>query len=141
MTLYTIVHELETIAKTQPTIRSAAEGSVYTYLNGNPSSKYCVFFISQTTHRQDDGFDYYGFNLFFIDRLKDDLEDNRLQVQSVGKETLRNIILTFCEKHDADVSQITYHPFTEKFVDECAGVYAGVEFAIPLDYLCEENYE
>lgn len=139
MTLYEVVNGLKSIAITQPNVRTTGDGSIYTFMNGNPSSKYCVVFISQTSHRQDDDFDYYGFNIFFVDRLVDNLDSNRLQIQSIAKEVLRNIIITFCEDNDCDHREITYYPFTEKFVDETAGMYASVELEIPLDYLCEED--
>lgn len=140
MTLLEVVNELKAIGMSQPNVRSAGEGSVYTYMNGNPSSKYAVFFISQTQHRQDESFDYYGFNLFHISRLDSTLENNRLQEQSIAKEVLSNIVKTFCTMHDAEVEQMVFHPFTEKFVDETCGMYVTVEFQIPLDYLCEEDY-
>lgn len=140
MTLIEVVNELKAIAMTQPNIRSAGEGNVYDFLNGNPSSKYSVFFMSQTTHREDDNFVYYGFNLFHINRLDSTLENNRLQEQSIAKDVLSNIIKTFCNMHDAKVESLVYHPFTEKFKDLTCGMYVTVEFQIPLDYLCEEDY-
>lgn len=140
MTLLEVVNELKAIAMTQPNIRSAGEGSVYDFMNGNPSSKYSVFFISQTTHREDENFAYYGFNLFHINRLDSTLENNRLQEQSIAKEVLSNIIKTFCNMHDAKVESLVYHPFTEKFKDLTCGMYVTVEFQIPLDYICEEDY-
>lgn len=140
MTLIEIVNELKAIAMTQPNIRSAGEGNVYDFMNGNPSSKYSVFFMSQTTHREDDNFVYYGFNLFHINRLDSTLENNRLQEQSIAKDVLSNIIKTFCNMHDAKVESLVYHPFTEKFKDLTCGMYVTVEFQLPLDYLCEEDY-
>lgn len=140
MTLVEVVNELKAIAMTQPNIRSAGEGNVYDFMNGNPSSKYSVFFISQTTHREDENFVYYGFNLFHINRLDSTLENNRLQEQSIAKDVLSNIIKTFCNMHDAKVESLVYHPFTEKFKDLTCGMYVTVEFQIPLDYLCEEDY-
>lgn len=140
MTLIEIVNELKAIAMTQPNIRSAGEGNVYDFMNGNPSSKYSVFFISQTVHREDDNFVYYGFNLFHINRLDSTLENNRLQEQSIAKDVLSNIVKTFCNMHDAKVESLVYHPFTEKFKDLTCGMYVTVEFQIPLDYTCEEDY-
>lgn len=140
MTLIEVVNELKAIAMTQPNIRSAGEGSVYDFMNGNPSSKYSVFFISQTVHREDENFAYYGFNLFHINRLDSTLENNRLQEQSIAKDVLSNIIKTFCNMHDAKVETLVYHPFTEKFKDLTCGMYVTVEFQIPLEYLCEEDY-
>ncbi len=143
MTLYEVVNSITEIAKNQPTVRTVGEGSIYTFLNGSPNTKYCVVFLQQTTHRQTEDYDYYGFNIFFIDRLSDanGVDNNRLQIQSIGKEVLRNIIKTFCAENDCDFySEIRYYPFTEKFVDTTAGVYASLEFEIPIDYTCEEEY-
>ena len=140
MTLLEVVNELKAIAMTQPNIRSAGEGSVYDFMNGNPSSKYSVFFISQTVHREDENFAYYGFNLFHINRLDSTLENNRLQEQSIAKDVLSNIIKTFCNMHDAKVESLVYHPFTEKFKDLTCGMYVTVEFQIPIESICEEDY-
>lgn len=140
MTLYQVIKELEKIAMKQPTIRTTSEGDVYNKMNGNPHTVYGVFHITQTTHRQDDEYDYYGFNLFCIDRLKDDLESNRIQIQSIAKDVLSNIIRTFCEDNDASYDEILFHPFTEKFVDLTAGMYATLEFEIPLDGTCVEEF-
>lgn len=139
MTLLETVTTLKRIALSQPNIKSAGEGSIYDFMNGK-SVKYGVFFITQTAHRQDENFDYYGFNLFYVDRLQDDLDSNRLQIQSVGKDCLHNILLTFLENVDAEYSTITYQPFQEKFLDLCAGIYATVELAIPINSICEEIY-
>ena len=140
MTLWETVMKLKEIGMRQPSVRSTGDGSIYDFLNTNGNNKYCVFFISQTTHRQSENFDYYGFNLFFVDRLDATMENNRLQIQSVGKEVLSNVIKTFCETYDANFEFIRYTPFTQKFVDECAGIYATIEFEIPVESICEEEY-
>lgn len=140
MTLWNCVKYLKEIAMRQPSVRSTGDGSIYDFLNTKGNNKYCVVFISQTTHRQDDNFDYYGFNIFFVDRLDDSMENNRLQVQSVGKEVLSNIVRTFCNTYDCGYSTLRFTPFTEKFIDITCGMYVNVEFEIPLDTLCEEEY-
>lgn len=140
MTLWETVMKLKEIGMRQPSVRSTGDGSIYDYLNTKGNNKYCVFFISQTTHREDDRFSYYGFNLFFVDRLDNTMENNRLQIQSVGKEVLSNVIRTFSDTYNADYDTIRFTPFTEKFADECSGVFATVELQIPLDYICGEEY-
>lgn len=142
MTLYNVIRGLERIAKTHPNIRTADDGSVYEIMNSNPSIKYGAFVVTQNQHRQTEQFDYYSLTLFYIDRLKDDLESNRLQIQSFAKQVLGNIIVSFCEEYDVDLPiTITYQPFTEKFVDLCAGQYAQIELEIPRDIICAETYE
>lgn len=140
MTLYQTVKTLETIALAQPNVRTVDNGSVYTIMDNNPSIRYASVVISQTIHREDENTDYYGFNVFYIDRLDDTLENNRLQIQSIAKETLSNIFKVAKQEFDMEYSSISYHPFTQKFVDETAGMYATVEFEISKDNICEEDF-
>lgn len=141
MTLYQIITALEEIAMSHPTVRTAKNDNVYDIMNTNPSIKYGVFVVSQTTHRQTEQFDIYGLNLFYIDRLVDNREDNRLQIQSIGKQILGNVIATFCEEYDVDFPLVVrFTPFTQKFVDSCAGMYATIEIEIPRDIICSEEF-
>lgn len=139
MTLYEVTTYLKNLASKQPNVRSAWDGDIYNLLNTNPSILYAAFVASQTTHRETENFCYYGFNLFYVDRLDETLEDNRLQVQSIGKEILGNIIRSFEELYDGVAVSIVYHPFTEKFVDLTAGCYATVEIEVPI-IDCMEEY-
>lgn len=140
MTLFQTVKILENISASQPNVRTVGNGSVYTILDTNPSIKYSAIVISQTSHREDDENDYYGFNVFYVDRLDDTLEDNRLQIQSIAKETLSNILKYCRSEFDWEYTTIVYHPFTQKFVDETAGMYVTVEIEISKDNICEEDY-
>ena len=142
MNLFQVVKSLQTIALSNPYIRNVGDGSIYDFMNANPSIRYGVFFVSQTSHREDDIFDWYGFNLFVIDRLVDNLESNRLQIQSVAKDVLSNTIKTFINKFlGITHEEIFYTPFTERFSDLCAGQYCNVEFRIPKAIICEEDFE
>lgn len=140
MTLLNVINELKNTALTHPNIRMAKDGNVYDIMNTDPSIRYGAFVVTQNVHRQDEQFDHYGLTLFFIDKLQDNMESNRLQIQSFGKQVLGNIIHTFCDEYDIDIPTITYHPFTQKFADECAGQYAQIELEIPIDILCAETY-
>lgn len=140
MTLLTLISELNKIALTHPNVRTAGEGNIYDTMNANPSIKYGVFFQTQGTHTDDEAWDRYNLTLFYIDRLQSNLENNRLQIQSIGKEVLRNIILTFCNKFDIEYPTVSYVTFTQQFADECAGAYAQIQLEIPKDITCEEDY-
>ena len=140
MTLYETIDLLKKIALKHPNIGSASEGNIYEYMNANPSVKYGVFFITQGTHSQDDMFNHFEFTLFYVDRLVDDMEENRLQIQSIGKETLSNILTFFCEEFDAECDNITYQPFTQKFVNMTAGIYSTITIDVPKDVICPEEY-
>lgn len=139
MTLYEIIDILKKISLTQPNIRTATDGDIFDKMNGNPSVRYGVFHITQTTHTEDAQFDNYGFNLFVLDRLEDD-DANRVSAQSTAKQILSNIIATFCETFDAENEVITYQPFTQRFKDNTCGVWASVVFQVLKDYSCAETY-
>ena len=139
MNLYNAIEILKKISLQQPNIRTAFEGSIYDNLNGNNEIKYGVFGITQGNHTQDDNFAYYNFNLFYVDRLTDD-ESNRVQIQSIGQQSLSNIITLFCDNYDAEFTQtITYYPFTQRFKDECAGGYITVTFICEKEIYCSDG--
>ena len=140
MTLYETIDLLKKIALKHPNIGSASEGNIYEYMNANPSVKYGVFFITQGTHSQDEMFNHFEFTLFYVDRLVDNMEENRLQIQSIGKEILSNILTFFCEEFDAECENISFQPFTQKFVDETCGIYSTITIDVPKDVICPEEY-
>lgn len=140
MTLYEIVGILKKIALTQPNVKSATDGSIYDVMNATNSVKYDVVHFSQTKHITNEETDTYGFNIFYVSRLEDSLEDNRLQIQSIGKEVLDNILRTFCENWNIDYPEIIFYPFTQKFADLCAGCYCRVEIEVPKDLICADDY-
>lgn len=140
MTLYDTINIIEQIALQQPNVRTAKEGNVFDHLNANPSVQYAAVILTQGQHQQDEQFNHFRFSIFYVDRLESDLDSNRIQIQSTGKEVLNNIIRTLTSKFDAECDDITYQPFTQRFADECAGVFASVVIDVPVDYLCAEDY-
>lgn len=140
MTLYAIIEKLKMLALKHPNVNSAYEGNIYDIMNTNPEQKYASVVLTQQSHTQDDTYDHYGFNLFYVDRLVDDMDDNRVQIQSTGKSMLSNIIKAFCEEFDAECETINYQTFTERFADECAGVYCTITIDMVKDIYCTEKY-
>ena len=140
MTLYAIIDKLKMLALKHPNVNSAYEGNIYDIMNANPQQKYASVILTQQSHTQDDTYDHYGFNLFYVDRLVDDMDSNRVQIQSTGKSMLSNIIKAFCEEFDAECETINYQTFTERFADECAGVYCTITIDMVKDIYCTEKY-
>lgn len=142
MTLYQLTEQLKAIALRQPNVRSAAEGSVYEIMNANPGVEYDAFVITQGVHSSDDNFNHFNLSLFLISRLESDLEANRLQVQSSAREVLDNILTYFAYNFDGDTGEtITFHTFTERFADECAGAWCEVTVDVPKSGICPEDYD
>ena len=140
MTLLEIIDLIKSTALNQPNVNSAVEGDLYDYMNANPDISYSVVFLTQQTHRETEGFFHYNFYIFYVDRLQSDLESNRALIQSGGIRVLSNIIRTVCDSIDMEVPDVTYVPYSQRFSDECAGVYASVEFTVPIDDICAEEY-
>lgn len=141
MNLFATIDNIKDIGLSQPNVRTAVEGDIYSVMNTTKELKYGVFVITQGQHRSDDSFNYFSFNFFYVDRLVDDLESNRLQIQSIGIQQLDNIIKTFSDEYDVELNEdITFNTFTQKFADECAGVYCNLTLEVPKDYYCGETY-
>ena len=140
MTLYKVIELIKILALKHPNVNSAEEGDIYSILNANQEQKYAKIVLTQDTHTEDEVFDNYNLNIFYVDRLFSDIETNRLDIQSTAKNVLSNIIRAFCEEFDAECNTINYHTFTERFIDECAGAYAAITISIPKSINCTEKY-
>lgn len=140
MTLYKVIETIKMLALKHPNINSAYEGNIYDIMNANPGQKYASVVLTQQQHTQDDIYEHYNFNIFYVDRLVGNMEDNRLQIQSTGKNMLSNIIKAFCEEFDAECDTINFHTFTERFADECAGAYATITIDMVKEINCDEKY-
>lgn len=140
MTLAKIIDTLKMIALKHPNVNSAYEGNIYDILNAKPDNRYASVVITQQSHTTDEIYDHYGFVIFYVDRLVDDLEENRVEIQSIGKSMLGNIITAFCNEFDAECDNISYQTFTQRFADETAGVYCTITIDTVKDVYCAERY-
>jgi hypothetical protein len=141
MTLYELIYTIKNIALKQPNVRTFGEGNIYDILNANPSVEYDAVILTQGTHAQDDKFNYFNFNLFYVSRLVDNLENNRLQIQSISIGVLSNIVQFLSDAYDIELNgNITFNTFTEKFADECAGCYCKITLVVEKETYCGEVY-
>ena len=140
MTLKNVVDIIEYVSLQQPNVRQFKEGSVYT-INSNPSNKYCNVVLTQRNHTETEQTYIFNFVVFYVDRLTDDLENNKLEAQSAGISTLSNIFRTLEQEYDFEIYDKIYTPFEEKFADSCAGAYANVRIEVYKDLVCPELYE
>lgn len=138
-TLRDTVKALEIAALCQPPIRSVVENDVYR-LNGLPDAKYGVFAWTQREHirREESSLVGYRFTIFYVDRLTED-GGNEVEVQSVGVDVLL-AVLRLVEDMGAPVGPVLLDAFTQRFTDECAGVYATATVYAPLQTMCADNF-
>ncbi|MBR3591027.1 MAG: hypothetical protein IKK89_04735 [Alistipes sp.] len=139
MTLYDLIQKIEDIAIAQPSIQMIVENDAYR-LNEIADARYAVFAFTQGVHTSsaDNDFMTFNFTLFYIDRLSDDGR-NQINVQSVGIQTLDNILATL-EEEGIHVGDYSVQPFTQKFIDMCAGVYTTVGLIVPKSVICAEPF-
>ena len=139
MTLFDIIRNLQAIAAQEPSVKSVSDGDIYDALNAAVDIKYGVFHITQDTHTTNGDLDVWGLNLFYIDRLLDNGE-NRLSIQSAGITILENVLRNFADTFGAEyLNNIVYTPFTQRFKDNCAGVFCKISVSTVMDNLCAEG--
>lgn len=139
MTLKNVVDILQRIALTQHNVRSVGYGDLYASLNANPSIKWDYFYITTGQSYSVPEWDYFTLNLFYISRLEDVDGSNMLQVHSIGKEILDNIVKIFCEDYDSETYGNTYYTyFTQRFSDLAGGVYMTVTLEVPRSLCIDE---
>lgn len=141
MTLSDMVAALEGVASVQPNVRTIVQNDIFR-LNSRSDVRYGVFGWTQGQHVMDveAGTVSYVFTLFYIDRLTED-QGNRVEVQSVGMQTLGNIVTAMDEAGLYIDGDCTMQTFSQRFLDECAGVFTGVTVTVPLDSLCAETFD
>ena len=138
MTLAQVIDIFEKVAMQQPSINMIVRNDVFR-INTSPSLKYGVFAWTQGQHSGSiAGMTSYAFSFFYVDRLKEDLS-NQVDVQSVGCETIGNILRAL-EEYDIEVGSYTMQTFNQRFTDECAGVFCNVTLSVPQVSACPETY-
>lgn len=139
MTLSQCVTALKRIALSQKNVRSFGEGDLYADLDANPNIKYDVVYLTQNQHQTEGEFTRYSWNIFYISRDQDVPASNSLQIQSIGKEVITNIINTFCNEYMAEVyGTIYWQSFIQQFQDLTSGIYATVTLEVPESIICPE---
>lgn len=141
MNLIQVIRLIESVASAQPSVRMIVENDIFR-LNAKSDAMYGVFSFVQGQHSSsvDSSFINYMFTLYYVDRLTAN-KDNQIEVQSVGIETLDNIIRILDEQGVMAEDGYTFQVFTQRFLDECAGVFCNVTLQVPVSTLCADEYE
>lgn len=139
MTLMQVIKAIEAAAIRQPAVRMIVRSDIFR-LNGYADAEYGVFGWTQGQHSGSASGDLmsWRFTFFYVDRLTED-RGNETEVQSVGIETLRNVLLGLREM-GLEAESWTFDTFTQRFMDECAGVFCGVTLTAPVGWTCEDTW-
>ena len=140
MNLLQVIRAIEAAAAAQPSVATIVRNDIFR-LNPEPSVRYGVFAWLQGEHRTSlsSGLMTWSFTFFYADRLRED-RANELEVQSVGIETLENVLRLLVEGGIV-AGDYGFQTFNQRFSDECAGVYCSVTLEAPKDGPCPDVYE
>ena len=141
MTLQQVIKAFEVVASQQPSVNMIVQNDIFR-LNSKSDARYGVFGWTQGQHSTsvDSSMFTYSFVFFYVDRLKND-RSNEIEVQSVGIQTLDNILRKL---EDLDIfvsSSYSFQTFNQRFLDECAGVFCNVSLQVPVTSICLEDFE
>lgn len=141
MTLAEVIKTMEIVASHQPSVNMIVENDIFR-LNNKADARYGVFAFVQQQHASsiESNVINYAFTLFYVDRLKND-RSNQIEIQSVGIQTLDNIIRALDDVGIYTELSYTFQVFNQRFVDECAGVFCNVTLTVPVGSLCPETFE
>lgn len=140
MTLLELIRTIEVVASHQPSIHMVVENDVFR-LNNKADARYGVFAFVQQQHTTsiESNVITYGFTFFYVDRLKNN-RSNQIEIQSVGIQTLDNIIRELDEMGIYSEMSYSFQVFNQRFLDECAGVFCNVSLSIPVGSVCPESF-
>lgn len=136
MTYYEVNKAIEACARANASVNSYYEGNVYD-INARSDIEYSAVILTPQAHSIDEYLTTYNFNLFYVDRLTADRENeyggNKLFIQSEAITTLKEILNRLAGEYD-DIGvnyTITANVFTERFSDECAGAFIAFSVEVP----------
>ena len=140
MTLLELIKVMEVIASKQPSVKMVVENDIFR-LNALADARYGVFAFVQGQHSTsvDSNLVTYAFTLFYVDRLKND-RSNQIEIQSVGIQTLDNIIRKLDDLGIYSETSYSFQVFNQRFIDECAGVFCNVNLSVPVGSECPESF-
>ena len=141
MTLLELIKTIEVVASHQPSVKMVVENDVFR-LNNRADARYGVFAFVQGLHNTsiDSSVISYTFTFFYVDRLKND-RSNQIEIQSVGIQTLDNIIRRLDDLGVYSETGYSFQVFNQRFLDECAGVFCNVTLSVPVGSTCPETFE
>lgn len=120
-----LIKEIEILAVKHNLVSSFVEGDNVFEINSN-DNLYPVVYLTSKPHQLGHPTSIYNFYVYYVDRLLED-KSNRLYIQNSGMKTINDLILDIIEFEKTDCTYpISINTFTEKFTDECAGVWAEI---------------
>lgn len=125
MNFINLIKEIELLAVKHNLVSSFVEGDNVFEVNSS-DNLYPVVYLTSKPHQLGHPTSTYNFYIYYVDRLLED-KSNRLFIQNAGMKAINDLILDIIELEKTDCAYpIAINTFTEKFTDECAGVWAEI---------------
>ena len=126
MTYKQIINIVENTALKQVFVKSFNEGDVYD-INSKTDNPYGMVVITPLQHQYGNNTATFNFNIFYIDRLLSD-NSNKIDIQSNGFRAIIDILNYIDLNYNVVTNResINLEVFTEKFSDDCAGVFGQI---------------
>lgn len=140
MNLTQAIYFIEEAAAAQPNVETIVRNDVFR-LNSRNDVKYGVFAWLQGEHStdSDSGLMDYSFTFFYVDRLRGD-RANEIEIQSVGIETIENVIRRIEDSGLFSAGTYSFTTFNQRFHDDCAGVFCRVRLEAAKNSVCLNDY-
>lgn len=139
MNLYQFIDTIKQVATAHKDVAAFNDGDVYETMNsGQHIYPSVVLSISNMSATDNDGYQTISCVLFYIDRLTDD-SANKTMIWSQGYNVLKQLKDRLSESLAWNFDTANYTPFTEKFQDLCAGVYAETNITLQDDIICSDT--
>lgn len=140
MNLLQVIQDIMQTAMRQPAVNMIVKNDIYR-INEPGDYKYGAFCYTQKAHQSSaqDDFNTFRFTLFYVDRLIEE-HTNEEEIQSTGIEVLNNVLRTLDEQGIEVGEGYQLQPFTQKFNDNCAGVFADVSLRVLKNGTCTTGY-
>lgn len=140
MTLQQLINVIEGVAASQPSVNMIVRNDIFR-LNSASDARYGVFGWTQGQHSAsvESSMFTYSFTFFYVDRLLSDLS-NQIEVQSVGIQTLDNILKRLDDLGVYVSATYNFQTFNQRFLDECSGVFCNISLQVPVTSMCSEAF-
>lgn len=139
MLLIQAINKIKEICALQKNVNFVSAEDVYEAM-ALPNIDYGAMVFNQTAYNYDIdlGLNRLSFRLFYIDRLTDD-EANKLEIQSIGFEVLKEVIKGMNSLSLNPSKGLVFRPFTQKFKDMCAGAYVEMTVEFYDEWTCPDD--
>ena len=129
MNYASLIKYIKDVAINNPLVKQAIDGDIYQI--NSKENQYGVFCVTGDVATRNDHTTTYDFTLFYVDRLLED-QSNKNVVQTDGIVCIQSVC-NFINQNNENINisaPINYQLFTQRFTDQCAGVWATISMEV-----------